>query len=68
MLYKIQIVDSIETNAFYFESEQNYKKAINMLKKDCSGDAIQQTPCHFCFRAHNSMAAEKMAEFHANNS
>lgn len=66
-LFKIQIVDSLDTHSFYFESEQNYQKAIKMLKKECSGQSIQQTPCHFCFRTNSSIAAEKMAKFHAKN-
>lgn len=66
-MYKIQIVDSLETHGFYFESERNFKNAIKMLKSECSGELIQQAPCQFCFRAQSYIAAEKMAKFHANN-
>lgn len=63
-LYKIQVVDSIGSTPFKFESTCEYKDAINLLKT-CKGESIQQTPCHFVFRAHSDEAREKLTNFQA---
>lgn len=66
-MFTIQIVGPMDSGSFDFEDEEDFNRAINLLKNDCHGQSIKEAPDFFCFRAYSYTALKTMKEHYAEN-